>query len=127
MGGLGVAYSAYELTKAENATQVGGSLGSIAGGLIGAIGGPLGMVAGAYIGNYLGEKIGSFFDDVPQQSAAVMRQEAEKSVNRSETKVQIGFEEPSMCRLKVNSIQTDDGPDSNTDVDLSLGGRQIVS
>lgn len=127
LGGLGVAYSAYELTKAENATQVGGSLGSIAGGLIGAIGGPLGMVAGAYIGNYLGEKIGSFFDDVPQQSAAVMRQEAEKSVNRSETKVQIGFEEPSMCRLKVNSIQTDDGPDSNTDVDLSLGGRQIVS
>ncbi len=75
LGVAGMAYSAYELTQAQNSTQLGGSIGTIAGGLIGSIGGPLGMVAGAYIGNYLGEKIGGLFDKLPEENAKALESE----------------------------------------------------
>lgn len=127
LGVAGMAYSAYELTQAQNSSQLGGSLGSIAGGLIGSIGGPLGMVAGAYIGNYLGEKIGGLFDKLPEENAKAL--ESERALNvlksQSDTKIHLDINSPD-ADVTLRKIE-DNSPENNmTSIDLSLGGRSYA-
>ena len=127
LGVAGMAYSAYELTQAQNGSQLGGSLGSIAGGLIGSIGGPLGMVAGAYIGNYLGEKIGGLFDKLPEENAKAL--ESERALNvlksQSDTKIHLDINSPG-ADVTLRKIE-DNSPENNmTSIDLSLGGRSYA-
>ncbi len=127
LGVAGMAYSAYELTQAQNGSQLGGSLGSIAGGLIGSIGGPLGMVAGAYIGNYLGEKIGGLFDNLPEENAKAL--ESERALNvlksQSDTKIHLDINSPD-ADVTLRKIE-DNSPENNmTSIDLSLGGRSYA-
>lgn len=124
LGVAGMAYSAYELTQAENSKQLGGSLGTIAGGLIGSIGGPLGMVAGAYIGNYLGEKVGSLFDKLPEENAKALKSEQDLNVlkSQSNTKIQLDINSNG-ADVKLRKVE-DNSPENNTtNIDLSLGGR----
>lgn len=127
LGVAGMAYSAYELTQAQNGSQLGGSLGSIAGGLIGSIGGPLGVVAGAYIGNYLGEKIGGLFDKLPEENAKAL--ESERALNvlksQSDTKIHLDINSPD-ADVTLRKIE-DNSPENNmTSIDLSLGGRSYA-
>lgn len=127
LGVAGMAYSAYELTQAQNSSQLGGSIGSIAGGLIGSIGGPLGMVAGAYIGNYLGEKIGGLFDKLPEENAKAL--ESERALNvlksQSDTKIHLDINSPD-ADVTLRKIE-DNSPENNmTSIDLSLGGRSYA-
>ncbi len=127
LGVAGMAYSAYELTQAQNGSQLGGSLGSIAGGLIGTIGGPLGMVAGAYIGNYLGEKIGGWFDRMPEENAKAL--ESERALNvlktQSDTKIHLDINSPG-ADVTLRKIE-DNSPENNmTRIDMSLGGRSYA-
>lgn len=127
LGVTGMAYSAYELTQAQNSSQLGGSLGSIAGGLIGSIGGPLGMVAGAYIGNYLGEKIGGWFDRMPEENAKAL--ESERALNvlktQSDTKIHLDINSPG-ADVTLRKIE-DNSPENNmTRIDMSLGGRSYA-
>lgn len=127
LGVAGMAYSAYELTQAQNSTQLGGSIGTIAGGLIGSIGGPLGMVAGAYIGNYLGEKIGGLFDKLPEENAKAL--ESERALNvlksQSDTKIHLDINSPG-ADVTLRKIE-DNSPENNiTRIDMSLGGRSYA-
>ncbi len=127
LGVAGMAYSAYELTQAENATQLGGSIGTIAGGLIGSIGGPLGMVAGAYIGNYLGEKIGGLFDKLPEENAKAL--ESERALNvlkaQSDTKISLDVN-ANGADVSVSKIEDRGSENNMTKIDLSLGGRSYA-
>lgn len=127
LGVAGMAYSAYELTQAQNSTQLGGSIGTIAGGLIGSIGGPLGMVAGAYIGNYLGEKIGGLFDKLPEENAKAL--ESERALNvlksQSDTKIHLDINSPG-ADVTLRKVE-DNSPENNmTSIDMSLGGRSYA-
>lgn len=127
LGVAGMAYSAYELTQAQNSTQLGGSIGTIAGGLIGSIGGPLGMVAGAYIGNYLGEKIGGLFDKLPEENVKAL--ESERALNvlksQSDTKIHLDINSPG-ADVTLRKIE-DNSPENNiTRIDMSLGGRSYA-
>ncbi len=127
LGVAGMAYSAYELTQAENTTQLGGSIGTIAGGLIGSIGGPLGMVAGAYIGNYLGEKIGGLFDKLPEENAKAL--ESERALNvlkaQSDTKISLDVN-ANGADVSVSKIEDRGSENNMTKIDLSLGGRSYA-
>lgn len=125
LGIAGMAYSAYELTQAQNGTQMGGSLGTIAGGLIGSIGGPLGMVAGAYIGNYVGEKIGGLFDKLPEENAKALKADkaiTNGNINKSEAKIRLEVNSTN-ADIKVKEIEESGEPGNMCKLDLSLGGR----
>lgn len=124
LGGIGMAYSAYELTQAQNGAQMGSSIGSIAGGLIGSIGGPLGMVAGAYIGNYLGEKIGGLFDKLPEENAKALESERALSVLKSQSDTKITLDvNANGADVAVRKIEDHGSENNMTKIDLSLGGR----
>lgn len=124
LGIAGMAYSAYELSQAENATQIGGSLGSIAGGLIGSIGGPLGMVAGAYIGNYLGEKIGGLFDRLPEENAKALNSDRSLTMLKSENQCKISLDvNAEGANVSLRRVEDNSPENTMTSIDLSLGGR----
>ncbi|MBS4773434.1 MAG: phage tail tape measure protein [Proteobacteria bacterium] len=124
LGIAGMAYSVYELIQAENATQIGGSLGSIAGGLIGSIGGPLGMVAGAYIGNYLGEKIGGLFDRLPEENAKALNSDRSLALLKSENQCKISLDvNAEGANVSLRRVEDNSPENTMTSIDLSLGGR----
>lgn len=128
LGVAGIAYSAYELTQAENKAQMGASIGGIAGSIIGAAAGPLGMVAGAYIGNYLGEKVGSMFDYVPENKVSLLASERSATPwAKTESTIHLAIDEvPERFKVKLQGLKTNDSPENMTKLDLSLGGRSFA-
>lgn len=116
---LGGIYDNYQ--KADTNEEKGEILGEILGKVSGIVLGPLGVLYNGAVNKYFGGKIGSMFDSAP--SAPQMLEQS--LLNRSESKIVLEINSKD-AQVSTRSLKTNSTQNNQTDIDISLGGRNVT-